>query len=276
MDSSVGVLYTLSHDLELLNSFGRKGQGPGEFEAVGRIFLADSVLFVPEVGSNMVSVLSVDGDAEFVEYKSTPRLSGVPNSHITLVDDSLLYVGGRSFSERVNLMLSSDGLNTMEAVESRHLPSNPIWASNVATALPSHRLLIAYRYLPYLEVISGKGVIETRRLVYPEMDTAGADVDGYDGSQGMLEATRNRPEEFLVSDITSSDEGYVFVLLNEGAGTSVQIYDEALTYLASFELPEAAIGLKEVNGRYLFAISGDRTEVHKYRYELHELESEQL
>lgn len=272
MDASLGTLYTMTYDFDVLDTFGRKGEGPGEFVNPGKIFLSDSLLYVTEVASFDINVLSVGGEVSFLERKKTEGFSGVTNSHISSVGDSLIYLGGRSFSDKINLIVSTDGLVSFDVVKLRYTPNNPVWASTVATTLPGNRLLVAYRYLPYLEMLSGTNVVQSRRLVYPDIDTAGAEVDGYDGAQGMLEATRNRPEETIISDVTYADDGYIFVLLHEGKGTNIQVYDDDLTYLATFELPESAIGLRAVAGRYFFTISGDGTQLHKYTYELHEIE----
>ena len=272
MDASLGILYTMTHEFDVLDTFGRKGEGPGEFVNPGKIFLSDSLLYVAEVGSYDINVLSVGGEVSFLERKKTNGFSGVANSHITPIGDSLIYLGGRYFNEKVNLLVSTDGLVSFDAVKLKYTPNNPVWASTVATTLPGNRLLVAYRHLPYLEILSGTNVVQSRRLVYPDMDKAGAEIIGYGNPQAMLEATRNRPEEIIISDVTYADDGYIFVLLHEGKGTNIQVYDDDLTYLATFELPESAIGLRAVAGRYFFTISGDGTQLHKYTYEFHALE----
>lgn len=94
-DFGSGTLYRLASDGSLAATWGRKGEGPGEYQAFEAIILSGDSILVSDGRLGRVTALSSDG-----EVLATHRLPGAGLNHVSsiLSDGSLLVVPGEGYS----------------------------------------------------------------------------------------------------------------------------------------------------------------------------------
>ena len=267
-DPGLHQVHKFTPDGEWIDSVGREGEGPGEFNRLGLIQVIGDTLFVPEASQRAVHVFS----AVDLTFKETVRLStglfSPGNAHLTPIGEEYLYLGGISFSTNDVLVRTDRRFQDAQPVLMHYIASNPIWALTHAVSLPTDALFVAYRFLPFVEVVQGTTVTASGPLHGVTVDDEDAQLsverDGY------IRVAQGVPSTPVTYDLAATQEGLVFVVLRtEGGARTVQLYDGAAQYRGEFNLPASAAGIA-VHENRLYTIGGDRLHVQVYEFQITE------
>lgn len=93
-ESEGGTMYRIESDGSVVEAWGRKGEGPGEYQRLDAILLRGDSILVSDVRLRRLTVLSPDG------HVRTTRLAGTfqHEASAILTDDRLLLVPGDGYS----------------------------------------------------------------------------------------------------------------------------------------------------------------------------------
>jgi hypothetical protein len=180
-DSGNQRVVRFSIDGRLIETIGREGQGPGEFERP-RDLLVDrenSVLWVFERERRTISLFQLgEFDSHYLESRKIPEIGAGQDSGVLLQDESSFWISPRGYDELIKL-IDLNG-NTIIAFGDRWIPEAarerrgllPIYNIVHLAESPGGGIVVLWQSRPVYQLWTQEGhLVEQGILNWPEFQT---------------------------------------------------------------------------------------------------------
>ena len=249
-DQKAGVVYRLDNQGKILDTFGRTGEGPGEFifgpwevevSDTGTIFVLDKQGF---------AIHKFDND---LEYNSTSSFLGGAAIHdmTTNANDELIVVYSTPASGGHIGIVKGDSLIELTALR-RERESGVFWSSAMVDTFSDGAIVVAYNFVNAVELYSKDGAFirgflvdneELRAMPFPQ--------DGIPSTVSQ-EIRDNPPPKYpLISDMTVDDTGHIYILMGRGVdgqsanhNLEVRVFDSDGVDVSTFTLNDRSAFLE--------------------------------
>ena len=229
---------------EFIRTFGRKGEGPGEFLKMNRVTIDENGhLYVHDPGQNRMSALKLDGDFLFSFY--TPYLANI----FAIKDGKNIFFALYSFYSKKYLITQLDSTGkTINKFREKDSETNKVSLTGVSARIVINRDRLYYSLsYPYrIEQYNFAGILESvitlKRSEFKPPTSSSSNGTGTTGGK-LLSQTGN----FLITENGS----YLVQVRFHDKPSVLDIFSPDGKYLQSIELPTEHI-LETTRGKNIY------------------------